>query len=153
MFYNEPIIVEPVSVDDPNNGVPSHHSGVVVIPILDAAVPPLRTKSTKVFCSMPESLINKFVEQICNLSWDFLFLELSSTELTELFQTKMSSVIDTNFPLKHITMTDSDQPWITQDLKKLKRIHRQEFCRHGRSLRYREIKKQFESKQIEAIKK
>ena len=153
MFYNEPIIVEPVPVDDTSNGVPSDHSGVVIKPIIDAAHPPLRTKSTKVFRPMPDSLINKFGEQICNLSWDFLSSELSSTELTELFQTKMSSIIDDHFPLKTITLTDLDKPWITQDLKRLKRIRRREFCRHGRSQRYKQLKKEFEIKQIDAVKK
>ena len=153
MFYNEPIIVEPVPVDDPTNGVPSDHCGVVVTPIVDASVPPPRTKSRKVFRPMPDSLINKFGEQICNLSWDFLSSDLSSTELTELFQTEMSSMIDSHFPLKTMTITDSDQPWITQDLKKLKRIRRREFCRHGRTLKYKELKKQFEIKKCEAITK
>ena len=64
MFYNEPIIVEPVPVDDTSNGVPSDHSGVFIKPIIDAAHPPLRTKSTQVFRPMPDSLINKFGEQI-----------------------------------------------------------------------------------------
>ena len=153
MFYNEPIIVDPIPVDDPTKGVPSDHRGVVVNPIVDAAHPPQRTKRTKVFRIMPDSLINKFGEKICNMSWDFLTSELSSTELTEQFQSTMSLMIDNSFPQKTMTMTDSDQPWVTQDLKRLKRVRSREFCRHGRSPRYARLKNEFEVKETDAVKK
>ena len=153
MFYNEPEIVEPIPVDDPAKGVPSDHSGVVVMPICNADQPPMRRKMKKVFRPMPDSLVNKFGEEICNMSWNFLSPELSSTELTELFQTKMTIMVDDNFPLKTITLTDFDQPWITQDLKKLKRIRRREFCRHGRSDKYIQLKNQFEMKKKDAVQK
>ena len=153
MFYNEPEIVDPIPVDNPTKGVPSDHLGVVVTPITNAAHPPLRQNFEKTFRPMPDSSINKFGEEICNLSWDFLSPELSSTELTELFQGKMTSMIDHHFPLKTIKLTNSDQPWITDGLKKLKRIRRREFCRHGRSEKYRRLKTEFETKKKEAVKK
>ena len=153
MFYNEPEIVDPVPVDNPTKGVPSDHLGVVVTPITNAAHPPKRQKLEKIFRPMPDSSINKFGEEICNLSWDFLSPGLSSTELTELLQGKMTSMIDHHFPLKSINLTDSDQPWITDGLKKLKRIRRREFCRHGRSEKYYQLKTEFETKKKEAVKK
>ena len=153
MFYNEPIIVDPVPVDNPANGVPSDHRGVIVNPIVDASHPPHRSKSTKIFRPMPDSLINKFGEEMCNMSWDSLSSELSSTQMTDIFQSSMSIMIDNHFPLKSITITESDQPWITQELKRLKRVRSQEFCRNGRSSRYFQLKNEFEVKQVDAVKK
>ena len=64
----------------------------------------------------------------------------------------MSEMIDNNFPQKTITVTDSDQPWITIDLKKLKRIRQREYCRHGKTSKYFELKKKFEDKKVDAVK-
>ena len=102
---------------------------------------------------MPDSLINKFGEEMCNMSWDSLSSELSSTQMTEIFQSSMSIMIDNHFPQKSITITDSDQPWITQELKRLKRVRSREFCRNGRSSRYFQLKNEFEVKQVDAVKK
>ena len=81
-FFNDPVTVNPVPVDDPSKGVPSDHLGVVVSPVQNAALPPPRLTKTIVFRPMLESRIHKFGEEICQMSWDFLSPSLSSTELT-----------------------------------------------------------------------
>ena len=114
-FYNDPIIVNPVPVDDPSKGVPNDHLGVIVKPIVNPEQPPLRRKHTFSFRPKPESRLREFGNSICHMSWDFMSPTLSSTELTQEFQDKMSDMIDQHFPLKTMTVTDSDQPWITSD--------------------------------------
>ena len=86
------------------------------------------------------------------MSWDFMSPALSSTELTDAFQNTISEMVDLHFPLKTITITDSDQPWITNDLKKLKRSRQREFCRHGKSDKYYDLKNKFINKQASAVK-
>ena len=83
-FFNDPVTVMPVPVDNINKGVPSDHLGIVVTPILSAS-PPSRQKRTIIFRPMPESLLNSFGNEICNTTWDFLAPNLSSTEITEAF--------------------------------------------------------------------
>ena len=60
-------------------------------------------------------------------------------------------MIDAHFPLKSITLTPQDQPWITNDLKKLKRCRQREYGRHGKSSKYYELKNKFAVKQKEAV--
>ena len=151
-FYNDPIIVNPVPVDDPSKGVPSDHLGVVVKPIVNPEQPPLRRKHTFSFRPKPESRLREFGNSICHMSWDFMSPTLSSTELTQEFQDKMSDMIDQHFPLKTMTVTDSDQPWITSDLKKLKRSRQREYCKHGKSHKYWDLKSKFIQKQDEAVR-
>ena len=150
-FYNDPVIVDPIPVDDPSKGVPSDHLGVVVEPITDPGVPPIRRKHIISFRPKPESKIRDFGNNVCQMSWDFMSPSLSSTELTDAFQNKISEMVDHHFPLKTITVTDSDQPWITNDLKKLKRSRQREFCRHGKSPKYYDLKNLFIKKQAIAV--
>ena len=82
---------------------------------------------------MPESLINNFGKEIFNTTWDFLTPDLSSTELTEVFQSKVAPMIDHHLPLQCFTVTDSDQPWVTKKLKTLKHVRKREYCHHGKS--------------------
>ena len=42
---------------------------------------------------------------------------MSATELVNEFQTKTSTMIDEVFPLKKVTVSDSDKPWMTEDLR------------------------------------
>ena len=116
-FYNDPVIVSPVAVDDPSKGVPSDHLGVFVEPVQNADILPARSKKIISFRPKPESRIRDFVMDICQMSWSFMSPTSSSTELTDAFQNKISEMVDNHFPLKTMTITDSDQPWITKDLK------------------------------------
>ena len=79
------------------------------------------------------------------------FHGVSSTELTDAFQDKISEMVDNHFPLKTMTITDSDQPWITKDLKKLKRSRQREYCRHGKSNKYHQLKDLFNEKKAVAV--
>ena len=152
-FYNDPIIVNPVPVDDPAKGVPSDHLGVVIKPIVNPEQPPLRRKHTFSFRPMPESKLREFGNNICHKTWDFMLPTMSSTQLAEAFQNEISGMMDEHFPIKNLTVTDSDQPWITSDLKKLKRSRQREYERHGKSVKYNNLKNSFIEKQVEAVEK
>ena len=151
-FYNDPVLVDPIPVDNPDNGVPSDHLGVLLEPITCSSVPPLRQKRTISFRPKPDSKIREFGSAISEMSWDFLSPSLTSSQLTEAFQSKISEIIDQYFPEKNITLSENDQPWITNDLKKLKRLRQREYCRHGKSKKYFDLKKKFVDKQLEAVK-
>ena len=58
----------------------------------------------------------------------------------------MSGMIDHHFPLKTMKVTNDDEPWITNE-----RICMREYCHHGKSTKYNELKARFEVKQIEAV--
>ena len=151
-FYNDPVIVSPVAVDDPSKGVPSDHLGVFVEPVQNADILPARSKKIISFRPKPESRIRDFGMDICQMSWSFMSPTSSSTELTDAFQNKISEMVDDHFPIKTISITDSDQPWITNPLKKLKRSRQREYCRHGKSEKYHKLKDLFSEKQAAAVK-
>ena len=53
-YYNDPVTVNPIPVDDPSKGVPSDHLGVVMEPILNPENPPIRRRKTISFPPKPE---------------------------------------------------------------------------------------------------
>ena len=72
-FYNDPVIVDPVAVDDPSKGVPSDHRGVIVDPVRSSEIPAIRKKKIISFRPKPESKIREFgIDIICQMSWSFM---------------------------------------------------------------------------------
>ena len=58
-FYQEPEIVKPIDVDNPEKGgVPSDHNGVVVTPLSDCNEPPKRTKFVRTIRPITTSALN-----------------------------------------------------------------------------------------------
>ena len=151
-FYNDPVPVHPIPIDDLLKGVPSDHLGVVMTPILNPENPSIRRRKVISFRPKPESKIKDFGREISLMSWDFLSPSLTSTELAEEFQKKITDLVDQHFPLKTITVTDVDQPWITNNLKSLKRARMREYCRHGKSEKYSYLKNKFDVQQEQAVK-
>ena len=57
------------------------------------------------------------------------------------------------FPLKEMKKEENDKPWITAELKVLKRKHQRIYRKEGRSPKYVEVVKLFEEKREAAISK
>ena len=95
---------------------------------------------------MPESLMFKFGEKLANETWDMLEPHMSSTELVEQFEQYTYQLVDSVFPLKTVTVSDRDKPYMTEELKKLRRQRQRIYSKSGRSPKYLEIKAQFELK-------
>ena len=67
-FYNDPVSVNPIPVDDPLKGVPSDHLGVVMTPILNPENPSIRRRKVISFRPKPESKIKDFGREISQMS-------------------------------------------------------------------------------------
>ena len=121
-FYVEPVIINPIEVDVLGKGVPSDHSGVFVPPLDSNNTSRGTTKEVKHVRPLPESDITLFGESIKSIDWSSLLLEdQSSTALVDIFETITLDLVDIHFPLKEITITAFDKPWMTEELKALRR--------------------------------
>ena len=106
-FYNEPEIIPPVGVDDPDDGVPSDHSGVLVCPIIaDYTQKP--KKITRTVRPIPASAISDIGKVITEETWDFMDPALTTTQLTELYQSYTTNLVNTYCPEKEITFHPND---------------------------------------------
>jgi hypothetical protein len=87
VFYEEPIIVPPIDVDDPTKGgVPSDHNGVVVLPRTATDVPVKRQKYVRTVRPITSSAINNVGQVLTEEKWLFMDPVLDPTSLTGLFE-------------------------------------------------------------------
>ena len=146
-FYEEPTIVKPIDVDDPTKpGVPSDHNGVVMAPLTVLAKPVKRQKYVKTVQPITNSALNNLGQILVNEEWLFMDPNLSPTDLTELYEFYTGGVFDIFCPKKKIFVRPDDKPFITEEMKILKRKILREYEKRGKSLKYLEFKKLFNEK-------
>ena len=71
---------------------------------------------------------------------------MNPTELVEAFESHSASIIDGFFPLKTISFTEFDKPYMTEELKKIRRKRQRIYRKEGKSDTYLELKNTFDSK-------
>ena len=85
----------------------------------------------------------RFSELILSESWDDLYREISSTTMAEILDWKLQQWTNECFPVKHIKIRSTDDPWITWKIRKRiedrKRIYRR---LNKRTEEWKEVKKE-----------
>ena len=154
LFYQEPIIVDPIEVDDPSKGgVPSDHNGVVMSPLAVTAEPTTRKKFVRTIRPITTSAINNIGQVLVDEKWLFMNPNLSPTMLTELFEGYTGGILDIFCPEKKVYSRPNEKPFISEDMKILKRRFMREYERHGKSRIYFDLKGSFERKYQSQISK
>ena len=152
-YFHEPKIIPPVPVDVPGKGVPSDHSGVIAVPITNRNSQ-RKSQVTKIDVRpMPESLMMKFGQKLANEDWAMLSSELSSTEMVSKFEDYTSVLVNEVFPQKTVSISDHDKPYMTEELKLLRRQRQRIYRKKGRNPEYLSLKAKFDQKlKSEAMK-
>ena len=145
-YYQTPVIIPPVPVDIPGQGVPSDHNGVLALPIT-AAHSQRSSQSRKVKVRpLPTSLIHKFGNLIVNQDWSFIEEGLGPTEMVDLFQNYTDKIVKSTFPEKMVTISDHDKPYFTEELRLLRRQRQRAYRKGGRNAKYMNLKAKFDQK-------
>ena len=152
-FYIEPKIVDPIPVDNPGKGVPSDHNGVLAIPVNNEDDSRRTTKEIKFVRPMPVSSLEEYRHSIGKIDWPLMMDGLSSSEMVVTFQKMSTDLVDIHFPLKKISISQFDKPYMTEELRSIRRRRQRLYRREGRSEEYLEVRKEFYKKlNIEAGK-
>ena len=69
---------------------------------------------------------------------------MSSTELVNTFENHTQLMVENIFPEKTITVTNFDKPYMTQELKKLRRQRQRIYRKEGKSCKYIEIRQKLD---------
>ena len=149
-YYNAPIIVPPVQPDVPGQGVPSDHSVPLCIPHTDPHNPPTRVYKKIISRPLPDSRIRDFGQWITSESWESLMDHNEPTQQVIAFEELVNSKLDEYFPLKETKIGVGDKPYMTQELKTLKRKRMKEYQKHGKSQKYKGLRDEFEAKLLKA---
>ena len=145
-YYHVPLVIPPVPVDVPGQGVPSDHCGVLAVPLTtEHSQRAAEVRKVKVR-PLPESLIRKFGSILVNEDWSFLAPDLSPSELVDAFQNNTSSLIENIFPEKTVKISSFDKPYFTEELRQIRRQRQRIYRKCGRSKKYLEMKQKFYQK-------
>ena len=144
-WYSVPIVVPPVPCDDPTKGVPSDHSTPVAYP-LSSYHKVKNTYTRKTARPLPDSGIREFGQWILSEDWATVPDNISPTEQVLKLQELLGNKLDDFFPQKSYRVTQQDKPWINFELKKLDRLKKKEYRKHGRSVKYTQLLKKFDEK-------
>ena len=153
-YYQEPKIIPAIPVDPGCQGVPSDHSGVQLKPLDNSQTENNSSgKIVKTIRPMPESLIVEFGKMFVHETWSCLKDGMDVDMLTNTFETHMNHLINIHFPTKQISISPFDKPYITENLKHLRRRCQRIYQKQGRSEAYLRLKCEFKEKlQVEALK-
>ena len=154
VYYKEPIIVNPIDVDDPTKGgVPSDHNGVVVVPRTETDKPVLRQKVVRTIRPITSSSILNIGQVFTHEEWLFMDPKLSSTQLTELFEYYTGEVLNIHCPQTQVWSRPGDVPFVTEKMKVLKRVILREYEKRGKSEKYWKLKSTFKQNYENEVRK
>ena len=141
------MIVPPVLPDDPSNGVPSDHSTPIATPLAQLSSAVSREYVTRTYRPLPESGLREFGEWFCREGWDGIADNTTPTEQVREFEDIITNKLNTILPTKTVKLNPFfDKPYITAELKKLDRQVKRAYKRHGKSEKYKSLKKSYDEK-------
>ena len=153
-FYNSPVIVPPLSPDDPSTAKPSDHFVPISIPHTDHCNPPARNYTYHTVRPIPQSGLLGLSQWLAGEEWtDITNCKLSPTEQVEIFHKTLQNNLNIHCPTKVLKLGSHDKPWMNLELKKLHRLKSREYVRNGKSEKYRLLLKQFQLKYKKAAEK
>ena len=145
-YYHTPIIIPPVQPDVPGQGVPSDHSVPLCIPNRDPDNPPTRQYRTVVSRPLPESKVREFGQWMTSETWDIIRDDEEPNQQVSAFQALIGQKLDTYLPKKIVKLGINEKPFITSELKTLKRKRMREYKANGKSEKYLRLKREFDMK-------
>ena len=151
-YYSDVIVILPIMPDNYGHGVPSDHMGIIATPNICSSQVTHRIRIKKKIRPIPESLLLSFEDRLRIES--FIFTQNRTVfDMVQRFQDTMKTLVENSFSEKQITIKSDDKPYFKENLRRLKRQRQREYYKHGRSMKYLELKEKFEEKlKIEKLK-
>ena len=121
-WYQPPECLPPLDADDGSGGKPSDHLTVVMKPIDVINNKPARTERKVEVRPMKESGISMFGAWLKNHNWSEVYEAESVDEKSEIFQNILLQKVEEFLPQKMRKISSDDQPFCTENMKRLKRL-------------------------------
>ena len=82
----------------------------------------------------------KFKNWVLSQSWSEIFEAKSSSEKAETYQTLMTAAMDACYPVVTVKRKSSEDPWITDKIRKKIRKRKAIFRKYGRSPAWKKLR-------------
>ena len=138
-YYQDPLCVSPLDVDQDKLGSKSDHLMVIMEPINAIRNRKDRKMRTFQFRSYSDAAFDRMEKELENINWSVVQSEDSCQDKLQFFHDKLYKIFDHCFPLKSRTVTNENQPFYTEKLAKLKRKKCREYDKHRKSKKYDEL--------------
>ena len=138
-YYQTPRILQPLDADLDRNGSPSDHLIPIMKPINTIENRSSRTYREITIRPVPRSGLDQLRSWVEVQDWSEILLEDSVDKKTELLIGQMRNALDQYLPEKVIRIASDDEPWFTDELKKLDRKKRREYSRNRKSAKYKRL--------------
>ena len=141
-WYQEPEILPPIAAD-PGKGKPSDHLTVVYTPLNPLNNKPNRRVRKIVVRPMPESGLNLLRLWIDSQTWEDIEKAPTPNHKAKLLHEILMKKINELLPLKTIKISSDDQPWCSEEIKKIKRLKAREFKKHRMSTKWKALEDRY----------
>ena len=125
---------------------PSDHSVPVCVPHTDRFKPAARNYRMIKYRPLPESSVHKFGEWIFKENWNGIKCDISASDQSVAFEELISEQLNRFCPEKEFKLGSQYKPFISAELKKLKRQKSLEYNKHGKTEKYKSLDKIFKMK-------
>ena len=151
-WYQSPECLAPLDADTGSGGKPSDHLIVVMSPISEFNNKPAREVRQISVRPLKQSGIDLFGWWIKSQNWNEVLTAIDVDKKAENFQKMLLEKCDEYLPLKIRKISSDDQPFWTEKLESLKRHKTREYHKNRKSLKWRELNKNFQQELSKAKK-
>ena len=145
-FYQQPVCLPPLDPDPDSNGSPSDHLIVVMRPLSALNNKPARTLREVKVRPLPASSLSQFGDWIKKQDWAEVLNSNSVDTKAETLHSLVLEKLNEFCPEKTRRIASDDQPFFSDQLKRLHRKKRREFNKNRRSAKYMKLKRLFKLK-------
>ena len=132
-YYQEPIIFPPLDPDPDSDGKPSDHFIPVMRPINMINNKSARTHRVLKVRPILESGMNQLKSWMGNQTWIKILEEESIDKKAIILQEYVLEQVNKFLPEKRRVIASDDDPWVTEDVKKLNRQRQREYRKNKNS--------------------
>ena len=151
-WYQTPVCLPPLDADPGSGGKPSDHLIVVMEPVSVLNNKPARVKREIQVRPLKQSGIDLLSYWMKNQNWKIVLDAKTVNEKSEILQDMLLSKVNEYLPLKKRIISSDDQPFCTEEIKRLKRQKAREFKKNRRSIKWRELNTRYK-KEVSMAKK
>ena len=141
VLYHPPLPDPPLLPDDPQTACPSDHSGSIFIPRFHQGIKSSRVHKEITVRPITKSQINTFGNWLVNEGWEAVLADNDVDSKLDVFTTYVFTMLDAIAPVKKIRISCDDPAWMNTRIKSSIRRRNREFDNHGKSIKWKNLKK------------
>ena len=145
-YYQTPMCLTPLGPDEESSCVESDHKIVLMNPINKNENICTRTFRKIYVRPFTNSGLNKLDNWFKLQTWGEILETKCVSKKAELLQSMVLSKVEQYLPVKHRKIAIDDQPWYTEELKKLKRRKCREYHKNRKSVKYLDLNSKYNKK-------